>query len=257
MPNREATVKVVNALLHGKEDGPETETNKKSNQPSIYLKSNRPPLSNVYGDGPFLLSDIPQAAKGNNGKGGGIVLGIDEAGRGSLLGPMIYGCAYWSTDDEDEIPRDFNDSKQLTHDKRTSLFQKILETEPIGFGIRVLHASEISRNMLRRPEPYNLNQMSHNAAIDIIRHLQKAGVTNIDTCYIDTVGNPGAYKRLLEREFPNYNFVVESKADAKYAPCSAASVGMFSIFRELSFEYSLFSSTHHSFFLCNSRQGDA
>ena len=45
--------------------------------------------------------------------------------------------------------------------------------------------------------------------------------------YIDTVGMPDAYRRKLERVFEGkgITFVVEKKADAKYAPCSAASVG--------------------------------
>jgi ribonuclease H2 subunit A len=89
--------------------------------------------------------------------------------------------------------------------------------------MRSLLPSEISRNMLR-PKPYNLNQMSHDSAIIMIRKLLDAGV-NVKTCYIDTVGNAFSYKRLLEREFPGLDFIVESKADAKYAPCSAASVG--------------------------------
>jgi len=45
---------------------------------------------------------------------------------------------------------------------------------------------------------------------------------------VDTVDMPDAYRQKLERVFEGYNyninFVVEKKADAKYAPCSAASV---------------------------------
>lgn len=45
--------------------------------------------------------------------------------------------------------------------------------------------------------------------------------------YIDTVGIADAYKSKLERVFAGKDiaFIVEKKADAKYAPCSAASVG--------------------------------
>lgn len=181
----------------------------------------RPSLANVYGEGPTLLSDIPSACRSE-----GVCLGIDEAGRGSVLGPMVYGAAYWNTSDLQKIPKDFNDSKQLSDETRTKLLNKILHDVPeIGFAVRVLHASEISRNMLRK-EPYNLNAMSHDSAIGIIRKLIKAGV-KITTCYIDTVGIADHYKRRLESEFPGLDFVVESKADAKYAPCSAASVGKF------------------------------
>ena len=44
--------------------------------------------------------------------------------------------------------------------------------------------------------------------------------------FIDTVGHPDAYKAKLDRVFQSHNiqFVVEKKADAKYATCSAASV---------------------------------
>jgi ribonuclease H len=207
LADRSETVSVVKAL-HG--DSISSSSSQKQRP--------RPPLSNVHGDGPLLLSDIPSSCKQP-----GVVIGIDEAGRGSVLGPMIYGAAFWNRNQAETIPKGFNDSKQLSEDTRTKLFAKILDTESIGFAIRVLHASEISRNMLRK-EPYNLNQMSHDSAIEIIRKLLDAGV-QIETAYIDTVGNPESYKRRLDKEFPGIAFVVESKADANYAPCSAGSVG--------------------------------
>ena len=76
-----------------------------------------------------------------------------------------------------------------------------------------------------RANPYNLNAMSHDSAMEMIQAVLDAGV-KIDTAYIDTVGIPESYQRKLEREFRGHEitFVVEKKADANYAPCSAASV---------------------------------
>jgi len=182
-------------------------------------------LSNVYGTGnPMLVSDIPSSCANTKT---GVILGIDEAGRGPVLGPMTYGCAYWHPDDSSHIPKGFTDSKQLSANNRSSLFSKIESCQHMGFVLHVLHASEISRNMLRA-DPYNLNAMSHDSAMQMIQAVLDAGVT-IDTAYIDTVGLPDSYRRKLEQEFNqgqghDIKFVVEKKADANYAPCSAASV---------------------------------
>lgn len=46
----------------------------------------QPPLSNVYGNGPLVLSDIPESCKNQEG---GVVLGIDEAGRGTCVTPDL------------------------------------------------------------------------------------------------------------------------------------------------------------------------
>ena len=187
----------------------------------------RPPLSNVYGNGTLLVSDVPKSSS-NTSSDRGIVLGIDEAGRGCVLGPMVYGLAYWSADESTltkPIPKGFNDSKQLSDEARRSLFQQLVDHPDIGFIMRSLLPSEISRNMLRT-EPYNLNQMSHDTAFCMIRKLLNANV-KIEKCFIDTVGNAYSYQRRLEQLFPGIEFVVESKADAKYAPCSAASVGKY------------------------------
>jgi len=171
----------------------------------------------------MLVSDVPASCRNINSKTG-VILGIDEAGRGPVLGPMTYGLAYWHPDDSELIPKGFTDSKQLSSNTRSSLFSSIQSCPHMGFVLRVLHASEISRNMLRA-EPYNLNAMSHDSAMEMIQAVLDAGV-KIDTAYIDTVGIADSYRIKLEREFHghNINFVVEKKADANYAPCSAASV---------------------------------
>ena len=185
----------------------------------------RHPEYSVFGNGPLLVSEIPDSCK----DGSPVSLGIDEAGRGSVLGPMTYGLAYWkdSDDDANYSPiKGFNDSKQLSEEKREKSFEQLLDCQDIGFVMRSLLPSEISRGMLRKSPNYNLNQMSHDTAMIMIAKLLQAKV-NIKKCFIDTVGNPMLYKRRLEQQFPGIDFTVESKADAKYPTCSAASVGTF------------------------------
>jgi ribonuclease H2 subunit A len=79
--------------------------------------------------------------------------------------------------------------------------------------------------MLRKDVPYNLNAMSHDAAMEMVRAVLDAGV-RISKCYIDTVGREETYKARLDRVFAGcgIEFVVEKKADAKYKSCSAGSI---------------------------------
>jgi ribonuclease HII len=210
------------------------------------LQLPRPVLQNVYGPGPILLSDIPESCRNSSSSccsdphRNKVVIGIDEAGRGCVLGPMVYGAAFWNQSVYEnsivnQLEKNKNgllltDSKKLTDMKRCDLMdQLIVPSSEIGYACRIIHANEISRNMSRVPIPYNLNQMSHDAAIQLIYTILQAGVTNIDTIYIDTVGTVATYQKKLEQEFqfhsPPINFIVESKADDTYPCCSAASIG--------------------------------
>jgi ribonuclease H2 subunit A len=60
-----------------------------------------------------------------------IILGIDEAGRGPVLGPMVYACCYYSENNENQLKKYFKfaDSKQLKESVREEIFDKMEKTQ--------------------------------------------------------------------------------------------------------------------------------
>lgn len=153
-----------------------------------------------------------------------VVMGIDEAGRGPVLGSMVYACAYWPQSMDAKLSSmGFDDSKAITEAKRESLFRSLKANGNIGYAIARLTAPFISAKMLQR-SPYSLNAMSHDTAIDLIRAVVDAGV-NVVHVYVDTVGDAGYYDSKLRRAFHNsINFTVSKKADSLYKVVSAASI---------------------------------
>ena len=152
------------------------------------------------------------------------MMGIDEAGRGPTLGPMVYGSAFCAVEDEHRIrSMGFNDSKQLTEAKRDKLWEELQTCGFLGWQIRVLEAAEISEGMLRKHAKYNLNAMSHDTAIGLVRKVLDLGI-NLKYLYVDTVGDEGRYKAKLEGLFPSLFITVEKKADSKFPIVSAASI---------------------------------
>ena len=80
-----------------------------------------------------------------------VIMGIDEAGRGPVLGPMVYGSAFCFLKDEARMKAmGFMDSKQLTEAKRDQLWAELQTCGFIGWSIRVLDAKFIAGGMLRK-----------------------------------------------------------------------------------------------------------
>jgi len=62
---------------------------------------------------------------------------------------------------------------------------------------------------------YNLNEISHDAAIGLIRKALAAGV-KVAEIYVDTVGPPEKYEAKLQNLFPEIQVTVAKKADSLY-----------------------------------------
>ncbi|XP_015516018.2 ribonuclease H2 subunit A [Neodiprion lecontei] len=151
-------------------------------------------------------------------------LGVDEAGRGPVLGPMVYGISYAPLS-EKQLLVDLGcaDSKTLTEDQRDAIFDKICENDDkMGWAVEVISPNVIANSMYRRSK-VTLNEVSMNSAIGLIRRAIEAGV-NLAEVYVDTVGKPEKYQAKLKEIFPELKITVAKKADSTYPIVSAASI---------------------------------
>ncbi|KAM0713669.1 hypothetical protein Q7P37_010631 [Cladosporium fusiforme] len=174
-------------------------------------------------------SPIPETIK--NDMSTPCVLGVDEAGRGPVLGPMVYALLYLPLTQHRSLLAEthhFDDSKVLTPAVRSELMEKICTPSTdlhanCGWATRMMSARDISAAQLRPNGAYNLNAQAMDATVDLIRGVLDSGV-NVTEVYIDTIGPPDAYQKRLERIFPNLRITVAKKADSLYPCVSAASV---------------------------------
>jgi ribonuclease H2 subunit A len=197
---------------------------------------------------PSLLPPVSEDTSDGNPKplGPPCSLGVDEAGRGPVLGPMVYGAYYLPITLERPLlaqTHHFDDSKVLTPAFRSQLMENLCTPDPsstssphsesspsptslhanCGWAVEVMSARDISANMLKPTITYNLNAQAMDATISLIQRIYALGV-NIKEIYIDTIGQPGPYQKKLERVFPTAKVTVAKKADSLYPCVSAASV---------------------------------
>lgn len=159
------------------------------------------------------------------------VIGIDEAGRGPVIGPMVYSAFFLPSGLHHTLlanTHHFDDSKVLTAAVRADLMQSLCRPnsdlhKSCGWAVKSLNARDIGAGMLRNGGSYNLNAQAMDATVELIKGVLEMGV-NVTETYIDTIGNPAAYQKKLERIFPTIKIVVEKKADSLYPCVSAASV---------------------------------
>ncbi|MEM4944135.1 MAG: ribonuclease HII [Saccharolobus sp.] len=138
-------------------------------------------------------------------------IGIDEAGRGSLIGPMVVAGVAVS-DDKLKILKNVGvkDSKQLTREKREKLFNIINE---------IVEAFTVVKVFPEEIDIYNLNDLTYNAVVKIILSL---AIYNPDIVTVDKVGEEKPVIELINKL--GYKPNVVPKADELFIEASAASI---------------------------------
>lgn len=152
------------------------------------------------------------------------MLGIDEAGRGCVLGAMVYACFFCSKSGIDKLKAmKVDDSKKLTEEQREAAFESFhQQKDAFGWRIHSISPQEISAKMLRKRK-ISLNDISQDAAAELIAAVCKEGVL-VTQVYVDTVGKADQYEKKLQRLFPSIKITVREKADSLFPVVSAASI---------------------------------
>ena len=127
-----------------------------------------------------------------------LIVGVDEAGRGPLAGPVVAAACLFS---RAYINKEINDSKQLSEKKREELFDTICENA-LAYGVGIVSAEEIDKLNI-----YEATKKAMKIAIDNLKH---------------------KYDLILTDAMPLKGFDVEVipiiKGDAKALPIAAASI---------------------------------
>lgn len=145
-----------------------------------------------------------------------LVLGIDEAGRGAVIGPLVVAGAVAKESDLAKLKAmGAKDSKLLTPEKRERLYAELKKVLK-DFVVIKISAQEIDETRRRK----NLNEIEAEKMAEIIR------ATGADIAYVDAPQvSTGKFRDYLLALAKNHTEIIsENKADVKYPIVSAASI---------------------------------
>ncbi|MEE9410932.1 MAG: ribonuclease HII [Candidatus Heimdallarchaeota archaeon] len=145
------------------------------------------------------------------------IVGIDEAGRGPVIGPLVI-CAYAIEKNQEEVLRKLGvkDSKILSKKKREELYPKL---KSISVDYKIKHISPAEIDELRKS--YSLNIIEQK----IMLKLTKEFDFRPDEIYIDAADvKEKRFGEVFEKEFNKAKVVSKHQADKVYPVVSAASI---------------------------------
>ncbi len=148
------------------------------------------------------------------------LIGVDEAGRGPVIGPMVMVGLLIRKSDESFL-RDLGvkDSKLLSTQRREELFPLLSKFDHV---IEIIPPREIDQHVKSKDSNLNLLELNHTAKI-INNFLKRYDDI---TAFVDCPStNTASYKELLmSKLIKPINLVVEHGADKNYLVVGAASI---------------------------------
>ena len=140
------------------------------------------------------------------------LLGIDEAGRGCVLGSLVVGAYLTEHPEETLRAAGAGDSKRMSMTRREQARSRL---ESLG----EMHVREITAAQI---DAGNLNTLEEEAIVSILQQ------TRPDEVRIDALGPPSGIPRVIERLQAALDFqptwVMQPKADHTFAVVGAASI---------------------------------
>lgn len=145
-----------------------------------------------------------------------ITCGVDEAGRGPVIGPLVMAGVSIDESKLDVLKNlGVKDSKQVLKPERESLFEEIKKVAK-DYKIIIVHPKEIDDSL--NSDNSNLNLLEQDKTCEIIKMLKP------DKAIVDSPStNTEIYQKQIADK-TNIEIVAEHKADEKYVECSAASI---------------------------------
>jgi len=146
-----------------------------------------------------------------------IIVGIDEAGRGPVLGPLVI-CVYAIDEKNIVVLKQMGarDSKTLSSSRRAKLYEKLTR---LAVEIKTKHITPAEIDELRKN--YSLNVIEQKMMLKLVKELQ----TPFSELYIDAADvNEQRFGLIFEQVFPKAKIISKHKADILFPVVSAASI---------------------------------
>jgi len=151
---------------------------------------------------------------------GEIAIGIDEAGRGPLVGNMFVALVALPLDALDYLKKmGVKDSKKLSRNRRTELFGKIVEVSELII-VKAIQPHRI--------DEANINDLFVSTVVHMLKKAVKAlhGSYAIKRVVVDSISSRQKLERAARAALgaSDIEVIVEFKADERFVEVSAASI---------------------------------
>lgn len=154
-----------------------------------------------------------------------ITCGVDEAGRGPVIGPMVIACCCFDEKGIEKL-RELNvrDSKQISP-KRREFLEGMIKGAALKYIIKKISPIEIDETRKK----ISLNDIEAKKISEILSELNKTKTEITPSIiYVDSPENiqENFTKKILKflKSKPSFEIISEHYADSKYIEVSAASV---------------------------------